>query len=92
LNADRIFRLEKELGAIRDAELSAKINEIKLFEHLHNEKPSPLFLSLIMCSNNDDLSCIRGERGETLHTKAQRENRLVKYFSDVYSKKKGYSD
>jgi hypothetical protein len=36
-----------EVGAIKDAELSAKINEIKLFEHLHNENLHPFSLVLL---------------------------------------------
>jgi hypothetical protein len=87
-NAELIFRLETELVNIRDTELAAKFSEIKLFEHLHHEKPSPHFLNLIKCSNKDSLSAIKGKNGEELHSEQEREDRLVQYFSDVYCKKK----
>jgi hypothetical protein len=46
-NAEAIFDLESQLCSIRDKEIGSFVQEIKLFEHLHNEKPSPLFLRLI---------------------------------------------
>jgi hypothetical protein len=86
-NIDIISRLERELTEIRDNELSAKIRELKIFEHLHNEKPSPLFLNLVRCSGKENLSNIRGERDEILTTREAREKRFIDYFSDVYRKK-----
>jgi hypothetical protein len=71
-NTSEIFRLEKELTKIRDDDLSAK-REIKVFEFLHNEKPSPLFLTLLKSSKQDSLNCIRDDFGNTFSTD-EREN------------------
>jgi hypothetical protein len=48
-------------------ELATKVGEIKLFENLHNEKPSPLFLNLIKRKNCDSLSGIRAGNGSVRH-------------------------
>jgi hypothetical protein len=45
-NFDRIFFLEKRLTRICDQELKNSLLDLKLFDHLNNEKPSPNFLSL----------------------------------------------
>jgi exonuclease III len=87
MNADEIFRLERELVVIRDIELSSIMNEMKIFDHLHNEKPSPLFLNLLKCNNKDSLQCIKGDAGEILDTQEKLEAHLVKFYSDVYSRK-----
>jgi hypothetical protein len=65
VNCNEIFRLERDLAEIRDAALTQKIQEIKLFDNLHNEKPSPLFLNLIKRRNTDELSCIKSDKGES---------------------------
>jgi hypothetical protein len=83
-NCDEIFRLEAELGALRDADLVEKIKEIKIFENLHNEKPSPLFLNLIRCSGKDDLSCIRGDDGMHFASEKERESHIVNFYEKLY--------
>jgi hypothetical protein len=42
-NQSEIFDLEQILGSFRDDDLASKIQNLKIFEHLHNERPSPLF-------------------------------------------------
>jgi hypothetical protein len=85
-NTSEIFRLEKELTKIRDDDLFAKLREIKVFEFLHNEKPSPLFLTLLKSSKQDSLNCIRDDFGNTFSTDEERESHIVKFFAKIYRK------
>jgi hypothetical protein len=87
-NCDEIFRLESELVSIRDADLAIKIKDIKLFENLHNEKPSPLFLQLIKKSSKDDLSSIRDDNNQQFETDSEREAHIVKFYERLYKAKK----
>jgi hypothetical protein len=86
-NQEEIFRLESTLCAIRDEDLAAKIADIKLFDNLHNEKPSPLFLNLIKRKNNDSLSEIRSDNGSEFATEEERESHIVGHFEKIYVKK-----
>jgi len=45
-NFVRIFKLEKEIGKIRDENLRDKLKNLKIFEGLNAEKASPHFLSI----------------------------------------------
>jgi hypothetical protein len=83
-NCDEIFRLENELSSIRDAELADKIKQIKIFENLHNEKPSPLFLNLIRSSGKDDLSSVKGDDKLPFGTEKEREDHIVKFYEKLY--------
>jgi hypothetical protein len=74
--------------SIRDADLAIKIKEIKLFENLHNEKQSPLFLQLIKKSSNDDLSSIKDDNNQQLETDSEREAHIVKFYERLYKAKK----
>lgn len=86
-NFDMISRLEQELCTIRDAELTCKIEEIKLFDNLHNERPSPLFLNLLKKSNYDSLSGIKGPDGAPFVTEKEREEYIVNFYSSLYKKR-----
>jgi hypothetical protein len=92
VNQEEIFRLESALCTIRDEDLAAKIAEIKLFDNIHNEKPSPLFLNLIKRKNNDSLSEIRSANGSTFNTDKERESHIVGHFEKIYIKKKPGKD
>jgi hypothetical protein len=85
IHADKIFLLERELTAIRDEELSSVIRDIKLFEHLHNEKPSPLYLNLIKHSAQENLSCIKDDRGNCFNSEQDCNKHIVEHFEKVYS-------
>jgi len=45
-NFEQIFAIEKEICSIRDTTLREKLANLKIFECLHAEKPSPHFLSI----------------------------------------------
>jgi hypothetical protein len=87
-NFEEIFRLEAALCSIKEEELSSKIEEIKLFDNLHNEKPSPLFLTLIKRRNNDSLSGIKAENGRVFASDTEREEHIVRHFEKIYVRKK----
>jgi exonuclease III len=86
-NLESIAEMEAELTRLRDEELSSTLREIKIFEHLHNEKPSPLFLTLIRNRNLDNLQCIRKDDGSPLLTDEDREKFIREYFEDIYTNK-----
>jgi hypothetical protein len=69
---------------IKDEELNAKIKDIKLFEHLHNERPSPLYLNLIRCSNQSPLNGIINDDGVPFLTDCEREAHIVTSFEKTY--------
>jgi hypothetical protein len=85
-NFSLIQELERQLMQLRDVELSAKIRELKIFEHLHNEKPSPLFLTLTRNKTNDSLHCIKDDSGQEFNSDEDRNKFILKFFSDIYSK------
>jgi hypothetical protein len=70
---------------IKDEELNAKIKDIKLFEHLHNERPSPLYLNLIRCSNQSPLNSIISDDGVPFLTDCEREAHIVTSFEKTYT-------
>jgi hypothetical protein len=91
-NCDEIFRKEEELCRIKEVELATKVGEIKLFENLHNEKPSPLFLNLIKRKNCDSLSGIRAENGSEFDSAEEREEHIVRHFEKIYVRDKKLSN
>jgi exonuclease III len=88
INSDRIFALEAELCELRDGALKSKIQERKIFEHLHHERPSPLYLNLIKKSNSDSLSRIVRDDGSEFQSNIEREEYIVKYYENVYDKER----
>jgi exonuclease III len=88
INHGRISELESELCELREAALRSKIQEMKLFENLHNERPSPLFLNLIKKSNNNNLSRIARDDGSPFPTQKDRTDFIVSYYEKVYDKNK----
>jgi hypothetical protein len=64
-----------------------KIRELKIFEHLHNEKPSPLFLTLLKSNNNDDLKGIKNSNGNVFSSDQERHNFIHEFFQEIYTPK-----
>jgi hypothetical protein len=91
-NSQSISDLERQLVALRDQELSAKLNEMKIFEHLYNEKPSPLFLTLLKSGTKEELHCIKKDDGSDFESGTEREKFIVDFFADIYSKKNNTSN
>jgi hypothetical protein len=86
-NCDLIAGFENELTTIREEELSVKIRELKIFEHLHNEKPSPLFLTLLKSNNDDDLKGIKNSNGTSFSSDQERHNFIHEFFQEIYTPK-----
>jgi hypothetical protein len=53
LNADLIHEKEKALSELIEIETIAKVRQMKLFDCLNSEKPTPMFLSLARVSNSE---------------------------------------
>ena len=83
---DSIFKIEKDLELLSDEEISNKLADSPLFEHLHNEKMSPIFLKLAKISNNDaKMSDIRDENDRVFETAEQRNDYIYNYYKNVYT-------
>jgi hypothetical protein len=63
-NYNEIANLELKLTEIADVKLSEKIKQIKIYECLHDEKPSPLFLTLAKNRGKTNLKEIKNTNGE----------------------------
>jgi hypothetical protein len=85
-NQNEIFQLESMLTAQREDDLQLKINNMKIFEHLHNERPSALFLNLIKRSNDTSLSCIGDDKGSQFQSEELRNEHIVSSFEKIYLK------
>jgi hypothetical protein len=66
-----------------------KIKEIKLFDNLHNEKLSPLFLNLIKNRSQDELTGIKSDTGASFDTDAEREEHIVSFYEKLFKYLKG---
>jgi exonuclease III len=86
-NQETIFRLESDLLQLKEIEIACKMREMKIFEHLHDEKASPLFLTLTRCSKKDDLRCIRDDNGANFPSEKERVSHIVNFFAKIYKKK-----
>jgi hypothetical protein len=88
-NQDEIFQLESTLTALREEELRMKINNMKIFEHLHSERPSPLFLNLIKRNNETSLSGICDDNGTPFSTDEERNEHIVGSYEKIYLTRAG---
>jgi hypothetical protein len=91
-NQVEIFNTEKCLSELRDEELKVKISNLKIFENLHNERPSPLFLSLIRNKSHDKLTGICDDNGREFLSDKLRNNHIVEHYEKVYRKRKDYDN
>jgi hypothetical protein len=83
-NWDNIFVAEKNLNELVDRELSEKISQIKLYECLHDEKPSPLFLQLIRKSADDHLESICDDGGNVFDSQTDRIAHIVDSYEKIF--------
>jgi hypothetical protein len=54
---------------------------------LHDEKASPLFLTLTRCSKKEDLRCIKNDNGTNFVSDEERVTHIVNFFAKIYKKK-----
>ena len=86
-NFVRIFKLEKEIGKIRDENLRDKLKNLKIFECLNAEKASPHFLNIAKKTKSGPiLEDIKKNNGEEFMNKEQREEHVIKFYSELYKK------
>jgi hypothetical protein len=84
INANEISLLEQEVTSILDEKLSSKVSNLKIFENLNAEKPTPIFLTLTKKRSSDKLALIRSENGDEFQTEEQRNEYIVGEFEDLY--------
>jgi exonuclease III len=77
--------LEKQLNELVDQELKIEVEKSPIFEHIHNEKASPLFLKLGKSSvNNAKISDICKEDGTPFTSEKERSDFVVNFFKKIY--------
>jgi exonuclease III len=86
-NFELITDFESQLTNIYEKKLSEKIKQIKLYECLHDEKPSPLFLSLTKCSGKNSLKAIKNEKGECFSSDEDRLEFVRNEFEKLFKKR-----
>ncbi len=87
LNADLIHEKEKALSELIEIETIAKVRQMKLFDCLNSEKPTPMFLSLARVSNSDKkLASIFKPDGNNFIDNIARNEYIVNYFKNVYER------
>ena len=86
INSTRISELQAELNAMVDLEVREKIKSMKIFEGLHSEKPSPMFLCLAKSRNNGKLSQLRRDNGENFASSEECSEHIVSFYEQLYKK------
>jgi hypothetical protein len=87
-NANEIFELEKELTDVSEKRLSEKIKQIKLYECLHDEKPSPLFLTLVKNRNGAKLKVVKDKDGNEYESEFKRMEGICKFYEELFEEEK----
>jgi len=78
--------IEKKLNEIVNKELEIEVSKSPIFEHLHNEKASPLFLKLgKSAKQSSKISDICNSDGSPFVTDADRDNYIVNYYKKIYT-------
>ena len=57
---------------------------MKLFEGLHSEKPSPIFLALAKSRNTGNLSLMKNDTGSEFISPAAQGEYIVTYYENLY--------
>ena len=86
INSAEISDLQQELNNLVNNEVKSKIQAMKLFEGLNDEKPSPIFLSLAKSRNTGKLSKIKKEDNSDFASKEERNEFIVSFFEKLYKK------
>ena len=90
LDEQLLHENEKILNTILNDELIAMVEKSPLFDHLHNEKLSPVFLKLAKNLNVEaKLSDIVDPNGMAFANSSERDEYIVSYFANTYKKPEG---
>ena len=84
INSGTVSDLQAELNEVIEAEIREKIKAMKLFEGLHSEKPSPIFLSLARNKNKGNLDNIKDDIGAAFKTDQERGEYIASFFEKLY--------
>ena len=84
VNSDAISALQEELNRLVELEIREKIVNMKLFEGLHSEKPSPIFLALAKNQNAGNLSLMKDETGSDFNSLAEQGEYIASYYENLY--------
>ena len=83
---ERQHFLEKELNTVFENEILSKLEKSSLFDYLHNEKISPIFLKLAQCSTSEArLEDINKDDGTRFFSDQERNEYIVKYYENIYN-------
>ena len=84
-NSGAIFQAEKDLGKICDNEVRDKLQDLKIFEILKSEKPSPHFIDIAKKpANIEKLSDICDTEGKVLLSGKDLNNYITNFYSSLY--------
>ena len=84
INSDQISELQAELNRLVELEIQGKILNMKLFEGLHSEKPSPIFLSLAKKRNSGNLSVMKDDTGTAFASPEAQGEYIATFFENLY--------
>jgi hypothetical protein len=83
-NSEEIAQLEASATLIHDNNLSSKVSEMKIFENLNFEKPTPIFLTLTKNLSSEKLSLIKNDNGAVFNTESARHKFIVDSYEKIY--------
>ena len=84
INSDQISELQAELNRLVELEIQGKILNMKLFEGLHSEKPSPIFLLLAKKRNSGNLSAMKDDTGTAFASPDAPGEYIATFFENLY--------
>ena len=80
VNSNKISALQEELNRLVELEIREKILNMKLFEGLHSEKQSPIFLALAKSRNTGNLSLMKDDTGSEFISPAAQGDYVASYY------------
>ena len=84
VNSNEISALQEELNRLVELEIREKILNMKLFEGLHSEKPTPMFLALAKNKNTGNLSLMKDATGSDFASLAEQGEYIASYYENLY--------
>ena len=84
IHSNEISDLQAELNTLVEADIREKIKSMKLFEGLHSEKPSPIFLALARSRNKGNLSSLKNDTGSEFNSPAEQGEYIASFFENLY--------
>ena len=80
-----IFRIEKELTAIKETQIRDQMSDMKIFEHLNAERASQHFLDLAKVTKNEvDLVDICDAHGNVILEAKQLNEHITNFYRSLY--------